>query len=59
MKLKPYRLYSGNCAVLVSDRGGQLVRRLRGVTNSCGALSEVWRREVPGRYAMDRRAQVF
>ena len=28
-ELNPYRLYSGNCAVLVSDRGGQLVRRLR------------------------------
>ena len=28
-ELNPYRLYSGTCAVLVSDRGGQLVRRLR------------------------------
>ena len=28
-ELNPYRLYSGNCAILAADRGGQLVRRLK------------------------------
>ena len=28
-ELNPYRLYSKNCAILASDRGGQLVRSLR------------------------------
>lgn len=28
-ELNPYRLYCGNCALMSSDRGGQLVRKLK------------------------------
>ena len=40
-ELNPYRLYSGNCAVLVSDRGGQLVRRLREEGIPAGVIGSV------------------
>ena len=40
-ELNPYRLYSGNCAVLVSDRGGQLVRRLREEGILAGVIGSV------------------
>lgn len=40
-ELNPYRLYSGNCAVLASDRGGQLVRRLREEGIPAGVIGSV------------------
>ena len=40
-ELNPYRLYSGNCAVLASDRGGLLVRRLREEGIPAGVIGNV------------------
>ena len=40
-ELNPYRLYSGNCAILASDRGGQLVRRLRAEGIPAGVIGSV------------------
>ena len=40
-ELNPYRLYSGNCAILASDRGGQLVRRLMAEGIPAGVIASV------------------